>query len=87
MPRRVLKALRLVLVDQVDEVLREALVLSDPDAVFGARAPEGVIVYLDGEPVTSGQGDGQAQKPPATTPPLPTPPLPASPPPGEQPGA
>ena len=34
-PRRVLKLLRLVLVDHVDEVLREALMLEDPDAVFG----------------------------------------------------
>jgi ATP-dependent Lon protease len=48
-PRRVLKALRLVLVDHVDDVLREALVLPDPSAVFGARV--GVIEYRDGEVV------------------------------------
>jgi ATP-dependent Lon protease len=34
-PRRVLRALRIVLVDHADEVLREALVLPDPDKVFG----------------------------------------------------
>ena len=46
-PRRVLKALRLVLVDRVDDVLREALVLDDPDAMFGPRGA--VIEYRDGE--------------------------------------
>ena len=34
-PKRVLNALRIVLVEHMDEVLREALVLSDPDALFG----------------------------------------------------
>jgi ATP-dependent Lon protease len=34
-PRRVLNALRIVLVEHMDEVLREALVLSDPDSLFG----------------------------------------------------
>jgi ATP-dependent Lon protease len=46
-PRRVLKALRLVLVERVDDVLREALVLDDPDAMFGPRGA--VIEYRDGE--------------------------------------
>ena len=36
-PRRVLHAMRVVLVEHMDEVLREALVLSDPDAIFGRR--------------------------------------------------
>ena len=36
-PKRVLNAMRVVLVEHMDEVLREALVLSDPDAVFGKR--------------------------------------------------
>ena len=31
-PRRVLKAMRIVLVEHMDEVLREALVLEDPEA-------------------------------------------------------
>jgi len=34
-PRRVLKAMRLVLVEHMDQVLREALCVSDPDALFG----------------------------------------------------
>jgi ATP-dependent Lon protease len=36
-PRRVLKQLRIVLVEHMDEVLREALVLPNPDAIFGPR--------------------------------------------------
>jgi len=36
-PKRVLNAMRIVLVEHMDQVLREALVLSDPDAIFGAR--------------------------------------------------
>jgi ATP-dependent Lon protease len=48
-PRRVLKALRLVLVDHVDDLLREALVLPDPNAIFGPRV--GVVEYRDGEVV------------------------------------
>ena len=46
-PRRVLKSLRLVLVDRVDDVLREALVVDDPDTLFGPRGA--VIEYRDGE--------------------------------------
>jgi ATP-dependent Lon protease len=36
-PKRVLATTRVVLIEHMDEVLREALVLSDPDAVFGKR--------------------------------------------------
>ena len=36
-PKRVLNAMRIVLVEHMDQVLREALVLPDADAVFGAR--------------------------------------------------
>jgi ATP-dependent Lon protease len=53
-PRRVLKATRIVLVDHMDEVLREALCLADPDALFGPARP--TMEYRDGElyvPVTS----------------------------------
>jgi ATP-dependent Lon protease len=46
-PRRVLKLLRLVLVDHVDEVLREALQLDDPEAVLGP--PRTVIEFRKGE--------------------------------------
>jgi ATP-dependent Lon protease len=59
-PRRVLKALRLVLADQVDDVLREALVLPDPIAIFGP--PVNVIEYRDGELVTA---SGPPPVPPA----------------------
>jgi ATP-dependent Lon protease len=46
-PRRVLKATRIVLVEHADEVLREALCLSDPDALFGP--PRESWEYVDGE--------------------------------------
>ncbi len=46
-PRRVLKSTRVVLVEHMDEVLREALVLPDVDAVFGPRK-EG-MEYVGGE--------------------------------------
>jgi ATP-dependent Lon protease len=46
-PRRVLKGMRIVLVEHMDEVLREALCYPDADAVFGPRR-EG-MEYRDGE--------------------------------------
>jgi len=46
-PRRVLKATRIVLVEYMDEVLREALCLSDPNALFGP--PRETMEYRDGE--------------------------------------
>jgi ATP-dependent Lon protease len=46
-PRRVLKLLRIVLVDHVDQVLREALVLDEPDVIFGP--PRTVIEFRKGE--------------------------------------
>jgi ATP-dependent Lon protease len=46
-PRRVLKATRIVLVDHMDEVLREALCLADADALFGPARP--TMEYRDGE--------------------------------------
>ena len=54
-PKRVLNAMRIVLVEHMDEVLREALVLSDPDATFGRRVPP--VEYAFGklvEPTTEG---------------------------------
>jgi ATP-dependent Lon protease len=36
-PKRVLGSMRVVLVEHMDEVLREALSLSDPDELFGGR--------------------------------------------------
>jgi ATP-dependent Lon protease len=51
-PRRVLKALRIVLVDHMDDVLREALHVADPIAMFGE--PKDVIEYAGGELVVRG---------------------------------
>ena len=56
-PRRVLKATRIVLVEHADEVLREALCLSDPDALFGP--PRESWEYVDGELVVK-NGGGKA---------------------------
>ncbi len=54
-PKRVLSATRVVLVEHMDEVLREALVLSDPDSLFGTRVRPmeyryGKLVEPDGQP-------------------------------------
>ncbi|MBL9027862.1 MAG: endopeptidase La [Myxococcales bacterium] len=46
-PRRVLASLRLVLVDHIDDVLREALIVDDPDKLFGPT--HGVVEYRGGE--------------------------------------
>jgi ATP-dependent Lon protease len=67
----VLKSLRLVLVDHVDDVLREALVLPDPESIFG---PARVLEYRGGELVQPGGSGG----PPPIAPPAG---------PAEQPGA
>jgi ATP-dependent Lon protease len=45
-PRRVLKTTRVVLVEHMDQVLREALCLSDPDEIFGHR--ERALEYVGG---------------------------------------
>jgi len=50
----VLKATRVVLVEHMDEVLREALAMPDPDSVFGP--PRESWEYIDGELVVRGQG-------------------------------
>jgi len=52
-PRRVLKASRIVLVDHMDEVLREALAMPDPDALF--PPPREQMEYLHGELVVRTQ--------------------------------
>ncbi|MBI5486749.1 MAG: endopeptidase La, partial [Deltaproteobacteria bacterium] len=46
-PRRVLQALRLVLVEHMDEVLREALVLAEPETLLGEVPPS--MEYRDGQ--------------------------------------
>jgi ATP-dependent Lon protease len=53
-PRRVLKATRIVLVEHMDEVLREALCLSDPNQLFGP--PRDTMEYRDGELVVGPAG-------------------------------
>jgi ATP-dependent Lon protease len=64
-PRRVLKATRVVLVEHMDEVLREALCLPDPDAVFGP--PRESWEYIDGELVVRGQGVPTPARPARST--------------------
>ncbi|MDX2052253.1 MAG: endopeptidase La [Polyangiaceae bacterium] len=46
-PRRVLGGLRIVLVDHMDDVLREALAVDNPDQMFGPRRL--VLEYREGE--------------------------------------
>lgn len=46
-PRRVLKTLRVVLVEHMDDVLREAMVFAEPDTLFGPR--RSLIEYRNGE--------------------------------------
>jgi ATP-dependent Lon protease len=46
-PRRVLKSLRVILVDHMDDVLRHALVLDDPTRLFGE--PRLILEYRNGE--------------------------------------
>ncbi|HEX4514634.1 MAG TPA: S16 family serine protease, partial [Polyangiaceae bacterium] len=69
-PRRVLKAMRIVLVEHMDDVLREALTLPNPEQVFGA--PKDVMEYVSGELVTH-----VGKTPPGTKPPPPAEPNPA----------
>ncbi|MFO7179105.1 MAG: endopeptidase La [Pseudomonadota bacterium] len=79
-PRRVLAAMRIVLVDHMDDVLREALCFEDPEALFGPRRL--VLEYRNGELI---EGD----EPRAIRPSRPPPAAPGEPPPGpppEQPG-
>ncbi|MCA9584139.1 MAG: endopeptidase La [Myxococcales bacterium] len=73
-PRRVLKATRVVLVEHMDEVLREALCLPDVEQVFGP--PRESWEYIDGELVvkhaespTPSPGAGQGQGGGAPAPP------------------
>lgn len=69
-PRRVLKLLRLVLVDHVDDVLREALLVDDPDAMFGPPRTviefrKGELVVREGRAETDDGGDGGGPPAPA----------------------
>ncbi len=73
-PRRVLKTLRVVLVDHMDEVLREAMVFPEPDTLFGPR--RSLIEYRNGELI---EEDAPAASAPRSVPPGDAP--------GEQPGS
>jgi ATP-dependent Lon protease len=64
-PRRVLKLLRIVLVDHVDEVLREALRLDDPLAMLGP--PRTVIEFRKGELVVR-EGEREIDESPEVSP-------------------
>ncbi len=70
-PRRVLRTIRLVLVENVDDVLREALVLPDPDGIFGA--PGALMEYRDGELYVQGAKVEESPKAPDMPPNEPTP--------------
>jgi ATP-dependent Lon protease len=76
-PRRVLRGLRIVLVDHMDDVLREAMNFGDADALFGRRRTR--TEYRGGEYFEEKiEGDDKAVNVPPGTP------VPGSP--GEQPG-
>lgn len=60
-PKRVLGSMRVVLVEHMDEVLREALVLSDPDAIFGRRVKP--MEYVGGRLVTETETDADVPEP------------------------
>jgi ATP-dependent Lon protease len=79
-PRRVLRSTRIVLVDHMDDVLREALCLPVPDALLGPRKER--WEYRDGELVIIPAEDRVRQEAPVAPPPPPLPPAePAAPPP------
>ncbi len=65
-PKRVLRATRIVLVDHVDEVLNEALVLPDDHVLHGARAS---MEYREGRLYQAGpdQSDAERKGPGAPT--------------------
>jgi len=77
-PRRVLRSTRVVLVDHMDDVLREALCLPAPEALFGPRRErweyrEGELVVIPAE-AAQGRTEG-----PAAVPAKPVMPVPAEP--------
>jgi ATP-dependent Lon protease len=78
-PRRVLKSTRVVLVDHMDEVLREALCLPAAGKLFGESAErweyrEGELVVIPAHPASDrGRGGDGPGKPPASEPAAPLP--------------
>src|SRR5690606_21301912 len=75
-PRRVLKSVRIVLVDHMDDVLRIALMVDDAEKMFGPRRL--LLEYRQGELWTGDDAKAPSEPPPRMPPPAP--------PPGEQPG-
>lgn len=65
-PRRVLSAIRVILVDHMDEVLREALCLSDPDSLFGRRPSP--MQYIEGKLVEPVPGEAEDEHAPMLEP-------------------
>ncbi len=60
-PRRVLKSMRVVLAEHIDDVLREALVLSDAEQLFGGRPRP--LEYRDGVAVQPGDPSSTPSSP------------------------
>ncbi|HJL19660.1 MAG TPA: endopeptidase La [Sandaracinaceae bacterium LLY-WYZ-13_1] len=60
-PKRVLKSLRVVLVEHMDQVLREGLALNDPNALFGRRPRP--MEYQGGKLVTHEDETGAVPQP------------------------
>jgi len=72
-PRRVLKSTRVVLVDHMDEVLREALCLPQPEALFAASRDrweyrDGELVVIPGVAATPVEAPHVAVEPPPPEP-------------------
>jgi ATP-dependent Lon protease len=67
-PRRVLKAMRLVLVEHTDQVLREALCLPEPDQLFGNVRSS--MEYVNGELVEIGASVPSLDVDPSASPPV-----------------
>jgi ATP-dependent Lon protease len=85
-PRRVLKSTRVVLVDHMDEVLREALCLPEGRTLFGPagekweyREGELVVIPAEAGAARAGGRAGETPVPPDIVPPKGPPPEPAAP--------
>jgi ATP-dependent Lon protease len=63
-PRRVMKSLRVILVDHMDDVLRHALMLDDPSKYFGQRRL--VLEYRNGELYERATDTGPSRAPAPT---------------------
>jgi ATP-dependent Lon protease len=64
-PKRVLKSTRIVLVEHMDQVLREALALTNPDAIFGERPKP--MEYIGGRRVPVASRDQAEARLPSPT--------------------